>query len=100
MEYQNIINLSDDTRNKPSKFRTRNWFETNDESREAYNDDDDNDNNDNNNNNDDNNNGIKVKTSMISSSLCDYSDAFILVKGTITVPNTAAQGASVYCFIN
>ena len=32
---------------------------------------------------------------MIRSSLCDYSDACILVKGTITVPNTAAAGAAV-----
>ena len=27
---------------------------------------------------------------MLKSSLCDYSDAYILVKATITVPNTAA----------
>ena len=31
---------------------------------------------------------------MLKSSLCDYSDAYILVKGTITVNNTAAQGAA------
>ena len=30
---------------------------------------------------------------MLNSSLCDYIDAYILVKGTITVPNTA--GAAV-----
>ena len=30
---------------------------------------------------------------MLKSSLCDYSDAYILVKGTITVPNTAAADA-------
>ena len=30
---------------------------------------------------------------MLKASLCDYSDAHILVKGTITVNNTAAQGA-------
>ena len=30
---------------------------------------------------------------MIKSNLCDYSDRYILVKGTISVPNTAAQGA-------
>ena len=29
---------------------------------------------------------------MLKSSLCDYSDAFILVRGTITVPKTAAVG--------
>ena len=38
MEYQKIANLIDDnTLNQPSKFRTRNWIEINDESREAYN---------------------------------------------------------------
>ena len=36
---------------------------------------------------------IKFKTSMLRSSLCDYSDAYILVKGNITVNNTAAAGA-------
>ena len=28
---------------------------------------------------------------MLRSSICDYSDAYILVKGTITVANTVAQ---------
>ena len=37
MEYQKIANLIDHTSNQPSKFRTRNWFEINDESRGAYN---------------------------------------------------------------
>ena len=32
---------------------------------------------------------------MIRSNLCDYSDAYVLVKGTITVPNTAAAGVAV-----
>ena len=30
---------------------------------------------------------------MLKSSLCDYSDAYILVKGTIAVKNTAAADA-------
>ena len=30
---------------------------------------------------------------MLKSSLCDYGDAYILVKGTITVNNTAAADA-------
>ena len=38
---------------------------------------------------------IIVQTVTIRSSLCNYSDAYILVKGTITVPNTAAAGAAV-----
>ena len=78
MEYQKIANLLDDTSNQPSKFRTRNWVEINDESRGAYNV----------------NSQIKFKTTMLKSSLCDYSDAYILVKGTISVNNTAAQGAA------
>ena len=69
MKYQKIANLIDDTSNQPSKFRTRNWVETNDESRGTYNV----------------NSRIKFKTTMLKSSLCDYSDAYILVKGTITI---------------
>ena len=76
MEYQKIANLIDDASNQPSKFRTKNLVEINDESRGAYNV----------------NSQIKFKTTMLKSSLCDYSDAYILVKGTISVNNTAAAG--------
>ena len=78
MEYQKIANLIENASNQPSKFRRRNWVEINDESRGAYNV----------------NSQIKFKTTMLKSSLCDYSDAYILVKGTINVNNTAAQGAA------
>ena len=79
MEYQKKANLIDDnTVNQPSKFRTRNWIKINDESRGVYNV----------------NSQIKFKTTMLKSSLCDYSDAYILVKGTISINNTAAQGAA------
>ena len=79
MEYQKIANLIDDnTLNQPSKFRTRNWIEINDESRGVYNV----------------NSQIKFKTTVLKSSLCDYSDAYILVKGTISVNNSAAAGAA------
>ena len=71
MVYQKIINLLDDTTNQPSKFRTQNWVEINDELRATYNDDDS--------NNIDDFNNIKFKTLMIRSSLCDCSDAYILV---------------------
>ena len=30
---------------------------------------------------------IRIKTSMLKSDLCDYSDAYIIVKGTIIVTN-------------
>ena len=35
MEYQEIINLLDNTTNQPSKFRTKNLVERNDESHGA-----------------------------------------------------------------
>ena len=69
--------MIDDASNQPSKFRTKNWVEINDESRGTYNV----------------NSQIKFKTTMLKCSLCDYSDAYILVKGTITVNNTAAADA-------
>ena len=36
---------------------------------------------------------IKLKTSMIGSNLCDYSDAYIHFKGTITIANTGTSAA-------
>ena len=78
MEYQKITNLLDDaSSNQPSKFKTRNWVEVKDESRGKYNV----------------NSQIKFKTIMLKSSLCDYSDAYVHVKGTITVNNTAVADA-------
>ena len=65
MEYQKIINLLDNTSNQLSKFRTKNWIETNDQSRGVYN----------------TNSDIRFKTRMLKSSLCDYSDAYTLAKG-------------------
>ena len=78
MECQKIINLLYNTTNQPSRFRTRNWVGINDESQGKYDDSD-----------------IKFKTSMISSNLCDYSDACILVEGTITAANAATVDAAV-----
>ena len=75
MEYQKIRNLLDNTPNQLTKFRTKDWVDINDESRGTYN----------------TNSQIKFKTSMIRSSLWDYSDAYILVKGTATVSRVATQ---------
>ena len=36
MEYQKIVNLLNDGSNKPSKFRTKNWVEINDDIRGAF----------------------------------------------------------------
>ena len=70
--------MIDDASNQPSKFRTKNWVEINYESRGTFNV----------------NSQTKFKTTILKSSLCDYSDTYIIVKGTITVNNTAADGAA------
>ena len=36
MEYQKIANLLNNKSNTPSKFKTRNWVEINDEARGTY----------------------------------------------------------------
>ena len=60
MEYQKITNF----KIQPSKFRTKNWIEINDESRGVYNV----------------NSKIKFKTALLRSNLCDYADAYILCR--------------------
>ena len=61
--------MFENTPNQPTKFRTKNWVEINDDSHGTSN----------------TNSEIKFKTSTLKSSLCDYSDTYILVKGIITV---------------
>ena len=79
MEYQKIANLLESrASNQPSKFRTKNWVEINDESRGVYTTGSD----------------IKFKTAMLRSSLCDYADAYILVKGTIKITGAGDAAAS------
>ena len=75
MEYQKIINL---LHNTPTNFRTKNWVEINDEERETYS----------------TNSQIKFKTSILMSVLCDDSDAYILVNGTMIVAALAAGGGN------
>ena len=79
MEYQNIANLLDNNlSNQPSKFRTKNWVEINDESKELYSAGSD----------------IRFKTTMLRNNLCDYPDAYILAKGTITITGAGADVAA------
>ena len=40
------------------------------------------------------NSQIKFKTAMLKSSLCDYTDAYILVNGTITITGAGADDAA------
>ena len=60
MEYQKIINLLDNASNQPSKFRTKNRVELNNDSTGTYN-------------------------TMLKSSLWDYSEVYIFDKGRIAV---------------
>ena len=53
MKYQKIANLLESTSDNPSKFRTRNYA----------------------------NSDIRFKTTMLRYNLCDYADSYILVKG-------------------
>ena len=70
MEYQKRISLLDDITYQTSKFRTRNWVEVNHESKGVYS----------------SGSEIKFETSMIMSTLCDYSGAYI--HGKAAVKNT------------
>ena len=78
MEYQKIRNGN--ASNQPSKFRTRNWFQINDDSRGTY-----------------TSKSVRFKTTMLRSNLFDYADSHILVKGLITITgvgdNVAARQA-------
>ena len=77
MECQKIANLLDKTSNQPSKFRTRNWVEINDDSWGTY-----------------TNADIKFKSTVLKSNLCDYSDAYILVKGKIKITRQGNDAAA------
>ena len=76
MEYQKITYLLDNIPNKVPRFITKKWIEVHDQSGEKYN----------------TNKQIRFKTSMLRLDLCDYSDAYIVVKGksTVTNPNNYA----------
>ena len=70
--------MLDNAPNQPPKFRIKNSVEINDESRGVYNTSSD----------------IRFKTTMLRSSLCDYSDAYILVKGRITITGEGDNAAA------
>ena len=78
MEYQKIINLLDNTPNHLSKFRTENWIEINNQSRGVYS----------------TNSDIGFKTTMLKSSLCDYSDTQILVTKRIKLTGAGDDAAA------
>ena len=77
MENQKIMELFDNITNRPSKFRTRNWVEVNDESRGKY-----------------DSSIIRFKTPMIRSNLYHYIDAYTLVSWTITITGAGDDDSS------
>ena len=78
MEFRKIVNLLDitsDYKDLP-RFFTKKWIEVYDQSEKNYNV----------------NKEIKIKTPMLRSDLCDFRDAYIVVKGDISVDKK-----SIYC---
>ena len=69
MEYQKITNLLGNIPDKVDRFVTKKWIEVRGQSGETYN----------------TNKQIRFKTSLLRSDLCDFSDAYIVVKGIVTV---------------
>ena len=73
METQKIVNLLNGSDNENSKFATKKWYVIDSESKGNYSHE----------------NPIKFLTSSLESSLCDYSDAYILVTGNIVTGSNA-----------
>ena len=69
METQKIVNLLNSSENEYSKFATKKWYIIDSETKGSYSHHD----------------PIKFLTKSIESSLCNYSDAYILVTGDIAV---------------
>ena len=76
MEYPKITNLLENKPNRPNKFRTKFWVEVNYQSRGTYSI----------------NSQVKFKNLMLRSSLCVYSDAYVLVREIVTVAVLGAGG--------
>ena len=69
METQKIINLLNNSENEYPKFATKKWYVIDSESKGNYSHE----------------NPIKFLTNLLESSICDYSDAYILVTGNINI---------------
>ena len=69
METQKIVNLLNGTDNENSKFATKKWYVIDSKSKGVYSHE----------------NPIKVLRISLESSLCDYSDAHLLVTGNIAI---------------
>ena len=74
METQEFVIFLNSSKNECSKFPTKQWYVIDSERKGGYS----------------HKNPIKFLTTSIESSLCDYSDAYVLVTGNITVARTIA----------
>ena len=87
MEKQNMINLLEETNDDDIlKFQIRKWYIINDQNNGKYGKRDEND------------FTIKLNAEVIKQSLCDYSDAYILVTGNIAIVNR--NNDTLVCFKN
>ena len=77
METEKIVNLLNGADNENSKFATKKWHVIDSDSKGNYWKD----------------HPIKFLTNSLESSLCDYSDPYMLVKGNITVTRAIAAAA-------
>ena len=79
MEYQKIANSLAKTSDNVPRFITKKWIEVYDQlsnAEDRYQP----------------SKQIRFKTSMVRSDLCNFSDAYIVVKGTITLIRTNGRG--------
>ena len=78
IEFQKIANFLDTTSDDKDlpRFVTKKWIEVYDQSEKNYSP----------------NKEIRIKTSMLRSDLCDYSDEYIVVKG-----NNIVDKKNIYC---
>ena len=79
MEYQKTTNLFCNENTQPFKFRTKNWVEIYHQLHKSYN----------------TNSWNRFKTTMLNSSLCYYNDAYICLRGTITMVGQVANAATI-----
>ena len=78
-ELQKIVNLLSDADNESSKFATRKWYFINDQNNTDYGE------------GKESRTIAKFETKVIKSNLCDYSDAYVLVTGSITATDGNAN---------
>ena len=78
-EFQKIVNLLSDADNDSSKFATRKWYFINDQNNTDYGE------------GKESGTTAKFETKVIKSNLCDYSDAYVLVTGSITATDGNAN---------